>query len=155
MEFAELQELLAAAAVGVLETMCFTSVEAEGEGLSPAGREPGPAMFCAETRFHGSPSGGFRVGLPVPMARAVSAGFLGLDEEEVSDAQAADVVCELANMICGSVLSRLESDTGFRIEHPELADPSRPGMENASAARWFDLGDGVMAVSLRLDAAGL
>ena len=174
MEPNDIQLGLAAAVEEVLETMCFTSVLASGEGVLPdrvdgaappdldwaapmdlggavpaagdwvvpasgqraapaagddAGRPAGEviapadgdggAPACtAELRFQGNPSGGFRVSVPWKLARVVGAGFLGLEEVEVSDSQAEEVVCELANMICGSLLSRLESKSPFRITHP-------------------------------------
>jgi hypothetical protein len=159
MEPNEIQIGLAAAVEEVLETMCFTSVLASGEGAVPASGDEGPpaepdaeARPCtAELRFEGNPSGGCRVSVPLKLARVVSAGFLGSEEMEVSDSQAEEVVCELANMICGSVLSRLESGEMFRITHPELAPPERgAGFEGAGVNRWFDLGDGILTVSLDL-----
>ncbi len=175
MEPNEIQMGLAAAVEEVLETMCFTSVLSSGEGAAPAGIEgtvsPGPvaagsagtappggtvpdaaAPACtAALRFKGHPSGGFRVSVPRTLARVVGAGFLGCEELEVSDAQAEGVVCELANMICGSVLSRLESEATFRITHPELVPPERAaGREDAGINRWFDLGDGILTVALEL-----
>ena len=172
MEPNEIQAGLAAAVEEVLETMCFTSVLSSGEGAAPAGigavhrtasvsertSPPGgktgdaAAPSCtAALRFTDDPSGGFRVSVPRTLARAVGAGFLGCDELEVSDAQAEGVVCEPANMICGSVLSRLESEATFQIAHPELVPPERgAGSENAGIHRWFDLGDGILTVSLEL-----
>ena len=173
MEQNEIQIGLAAAVEEVLETMCFTSVLSSGEGPAPACMEgavpadgdEGPpadpevavpadagARACtAELRFEGNPSGGCRVSVPLKLARVVGAGFLGSDEMEVSDSQAEEVVCELANMICGSVLSRLESEETFRITHPELVPPERgAGFEGAGIHRWFDLGDGILTVSLEL-----
>jgi hypothetical protein len=61
------------------------------------------------------------------------------------------VVCELANMICGSVLSRLERNATFQITHPELVPPQQDvSFGGAGANRWFDLGDGILTVSLEL-----
>jgi CheY-specific phosphatase CheX len=91
------------------------------------------------------------VSVPFKLARVVGAGFLGSEEMEVSDSQAEEVVCELANMICGSVLSRLESQETFRITHPELVPPERgAGFDGAGISRWFDLGDGILTVLLEL-----
>jgi hypothetical protein len=77
----------------------------------------------------------------------VGAGFLGREEAEVSDGQAGEVVCELANMICGSVLSRLESEETFQITHPELV-PQEAAAGLQGEQGWFDLGDGFLATSL-------
>src|SRR5271169_5617214 len=133
MEPNDIQLGLAAAVEEVLETMCFTSVFGSGEGAAPAPGEDGvpgeadagPPACTAELRFEGNPSGGCRVSVSRKLARVVGAGFLGLEEMEVTDSQTEEVVCELANMICGSVLSRLEREATFRITHPELTSPER------------------------------
>jgi len=150
MEPNEIQAGLAAAVEEVLETMCFTSVLSSGEGAALAGIGA-PAACTAALRFKGAPSGGFRLGVPRNLARVVGAGFLGCEETEVSDTQAEEVVCELANMICGSVLSRLESEATFQITHPELVPPEPgAGFSDSGIHRWFDLGDGILTVSLQL-----
>jgi CheY-specific phosphatase CheX len=150
MESNEIPAALAAAVEEVLETMCFTTVLASSEGAAPAEGDGTPAI-TVELRFEGSPPGSFRVSVSSKAARAVSAGFLGREEAEVSDSQAGEVVCELANMICGSVLSRLESKAIFQITHPELI-PSVPGagLDEDGTCRWFDLGDGLLTASLQL-----
>jgi CheY-specific phosphatase CheX len=151
MRSAEIQTALAAAVEEVLETMCFSAVLASSEGRSPpeAEAEAAPAVG-AELYFHGEPSGGFRLALTANAARAVGAGFLGKEESEVSEPEAAEVVCELANMICGSVLSQLESQTEFRLTHPELAPTESESFAQTGAWRWFDLGEGHLITSLRL-----
>ena len=111
----------------------------------------GAPALTADLHFQGNPSGRFRVSVTMKLARVVGAGFLGREEAEVTDSQAGEVVCELANMICGSVLSRLENKTTFQITHPELT-PSEPVacFDGDSACRWFDLGDGLLITSLEL-----
>ena len=151
MEPIEIQTALAAAVEEVLETMCFTTVLASAEGAFPPEGDGGAPALTADLHFQGKPSGGFRVGVPMKLARVVGAGFLGREEIEVSDSQAEEVVCELANMICGTVLSRLESKATFQITHPELTPPEQGvSFEGAGAKRWFDLGDGILTVSLEL-----
>jgi len=151
MEPNEIQTALASAVEEVLETMCFAGVLASAEGNVPPDADGSSPAITAALQFHGSQSGGFRVGLPMKLAHVVGAGFLGRDETELSDSQAGEVVCELANMICGSVLSRLESESTFQITHPDLT-PSEPsaGFDGAGTCRWFDLGDGILTVSLEL-----
>jgi CheY-specific phosphatase CheX len=79
----------------------------------------------------------------------VGSGFLGKEEEEISDEQTGEVVCELANMFCGSALSRLEAQTTFRLSHPELvAAESGTPFELTGIARWFELESGSLAASL-------
>ena len=158
METNEIQQAPATAVEEVLETMCFLGVDGSGEGSAPpqAGDARNPrggrrGDFDVELRFEGHTSGIFRVSLPLSLAHAAGAGFLGLDEPAATDAQAAEVVCELANMFCGSVLGRLEHSTIFRLSHPELV-PAEPGAGLAPLdnIRWFDTGEGILTVSLSL-----
>ena len=155
----EIQEALATAVEEVLETMCFLGVDASGEGSIPpqAGDawesqgEGAEQNLTSELRFEGHTSGIFRVSVPLRLAHAAGAGFLGLDEPAATDAQAAEVVCELANMFCGSVLGRLEHTTIFRLSHPELIPaPRHAHLEPLDNTRWFDTGEGVLTVSLTL-----
>jgi hypothetical protein len=152
---------LASAVEEVLETMCFATVLAssEGTGPPPAPEDGAPAAapaitLSAELNFHGGIPGRFRLRLPLNLARGIAAGFLGRDETEVSDTQAREVAGELANMICGSVLSRLEGEATFNLSHPEVTE-SEPGRESdgAGAHRWFELGDGLLVTSLELQQA--
>ena len=63
-----------------------------------------------------------------------AADFLGVDEGELTGHQVGEVVCELANMICGSVLSRMESAATFRIAPPKLADCAEDRAQSAALA---------------------
>lgn len=110
----DLQRVFLESAGEVLETMFFTGVADE------TGEENSLPLISAELAFHGNPSGRFGVRMPVPTGRLIAANFLGLDESEVSDRQLEDVVCELSNMFCGSVLSRIEAGARFELTHPEI-----------------------------------
>jgi len=89
--------------------------------LQPCASEAMGAGITAELSFEGNPPGSFRLTLDSVAARSAAADFLGADPGELSSAHLADVVCELANMICGSLLSRIESSTTFRLSKPCLA----------------------------------
>jgi CheY-specific phosphatase CheX len=110
----DLQDIFLESASEVLETMFFTGVAEED------GQEDTVPLLSAQLTFHGNPSGRFGVRMPVPTGRLIAASFLGLDESEISDQQIADVVCELSNMFCGSVLSRIEAGALFELAHPEI-----------------------------------
>lgn len=135
--------LLAASAEEVLETMFFTPVTGQ-----PEPGEPPLEWISAGLEFRGEPGGRFRVGVSRPAARALAASFLGLEESEVSGGQVGEVICELANMICGSVVSRLESGAPIALLHPELVEGPPPG-----AARLLAIEDGWLAVWLELETA--
>jgi len=110
----------------VLEKMFF--VRSLGELPQPAA---GPAV-TAHLAFEGDPSGSLTLRVTAAAARSVAADFLGEEECELSEQQVGEVVCELANMICGSVLSRVECSTRFRLSAPQLLAPAEDG-RSASA----------------------
>jgi CheY-specific phosphatase CheX len=110
----DVQQIFLESAGEVLETMFFTGVAEDNI------EEDAASLICAELTFHGQPSGRFGVRVPPRTGRLIAASFLGLDESEVSERQVADVVCELTNMFCGSVLSRVEAGARFELMHPEI-----------------------------------
>jgi CheY-specific phosphatase CheX len=134
-------------AAEVLETMFFTSLVGEGAPES----SPGP-WVSADLCFRGSLSGRFGVRLPVATARRIAASFLGEEEESLDAARAGEVVCELSNMLCGSVLSRLESEAAFELSHPQF-DPQGSAWPDdpQSVRRLLESEDGPMALRLDLD----
>src|SRR5579871_766723 len=92
---------LSESTVDVLEKMFFTvPVEAED-----AGCDPEPAL-SARLRFRGSPSGALVMHISALSARSLASNFFGVDPDEISAAQIEEVVGELANMLCGCLLSR-------------------------------------------------
>src|SRR5579862_2115812 len=112
----EWNNMLEAAAGEVLETMFFTEVCSPREGGS-AHSEPG---IGAHLRFVGTPSGALTIRVSEPAARVLAANFLAPeDDEPLPSAQLGSVVSELANMICGSLLSRVGSEQHFRLSAPE------------------------------------
>lgn len=140
------QALLESAAE-VLETMFFTSVV--GEGVPDS--SPGP-WVSADLCFRGSLSGRFGVRLPVTTALRIAASFLGEEEDSLTPDRAGEVVCELSNMLCGSVLSRLESEAAFELSHPHF-DPQGSVFpdEGRPVHRLLESEDGPLALWLDLD----
>jgi CheY-specific phosphatase CheX len=129
----------------VLETMFFTSVLDTCTGSRvPAGT---PAMSSRLT-FRGDPSGVFEIGITEGAARSLAANFLGEEEQELSETRAGDVVCELANMLCGSVLSRIGENFTFELSHPEIVGSE---LETPDTSLCFELPEGHLAVAIRFD----
>jgi len=81
--------------------------------------EPEPE-FVAHLTFEGDPSGALTLTVKASAARSVAADFLAAEEPDLSEQEIGEVVCELANMICGSVLSRVESSATFRLASPRI-----------------------------------
>ena len=115
-------------------------VRSLGELPEPAA---GPAT-AAHLTFEGDPPGSLTLLMTPAAARSIAADFLGEEEAELSSRQIGEVVCELANMICGSVLSRVERNTTFRLSAPRLM---ASGEEDEPAPGEPGVTDGVPAAS--------
>jgi len=127
----------------VLEKMFF--VRSLGE-LDKAA--DGPAL-TAHLDFEGDPRGSLTLRVTAAAARSVAADFLGADESELSEKQVGEVVCELANMICGSVLSRVESSAVFQLAAPRIVPPSEEIAGNLSNTRYcVQLSNGRLSVEM-------
>src|SRR4051794_19976835 len=94
--------------------MFFIEISGESHEL------PVAEAMAVEIPFDGDPPGRFQMRLTPDAARCFAADFLGEDAGSVSKNQSADVALELANMICGAVLSRLESSAFFRLDSPRI-----------------------------------
>jgi hypothetical protein len=145
MQSIDFEQVFLNAATEVLETMFFVDVLPEG------GPEDGASMLSAELQFQGRVSGRFGVRVPLPGGRVMAANFLG--SEQASEVQAGQVLCELANMLCGSVLSRIEEEARFELGHPELETANTDwrayesgigytfGTEQGSLTMWMIFGE--------------
>jgi CheY-specific phosphatase CheX len=131
----DLIEALRNSVTDVLEKMFFVRTLDEDE-LEACGND---TVLTAQLTFRGQPSGGLRLRIPAKAARSIAADFLGARDEELTDREVGEVICELANMICGSVLSRVESTVLFRLDSPRLID----GNEAANA----EFGENVVGIS--------
>jgi hypothetical protein len=131
-------------AVGeVLETMFFAEV------AGPAAPPDTPAVGAA-IQFRGEPSGYFCLHLTPAAARRLATDFLGADDPAgITDADVSAVVRELANMICGAVLSCVCRDGVFDLGAPEEFLGSLPEPPSGALCRAFDLGDGALRVCLQ------
>ena len=127
----------------VLETMFFTSLLDEGVhfGDPPAGE---PWMW-ARLSFQGAPAGVFEIGASQDAARRLAAGFLGEEEAQFSREKTGAVLCELANMLCGSFVSHLDARSIFALSTPELVESP---MERGDLWECFELPEGPLTVSV-------
>lgn len=112
MQRTDFHQIFLESASEVLETMFFTAVLGDHAEAELAG------MVAVALGFHGDSSGKFGIAVPAQTGRQIAANFLGLDE--VSDAQVVEVVGELSNMLCGTVLSRFSNGSRFELQHPEM-----------------------------------
>ena len=125
----EVERQLTAAAEEVLETMFFASIEeSSADGATHASTDRiGTDRIGAAVSFHGTCEGHLAVSLGRDAAQCLAASFFGDwgdgdcgdTGEFAASEQCASVMAELANMVCGSMLSRLEKKAIFCLETPE------------------------------------
>lgn len=147
----EFERLLSEVVQSVLETMFFV------EPMGPAQPEKDEAVIESCVAFHGHPSGKLVVCVPLTAARPLAAAFLGEDEETLHDSQPGEVVCEFANMLCGSLVSKIESEDSFALDPPELSPvgdctPSEEDVGSITARCSYALDPGFLMVTLYLEA---
>ncbi len=123
------------------------------DGFEEAATGP---QLVAHLTFEGDRPGSLALRVAQPAARSIAADFLGADESELSDREVGEVICELANMICGSVLSRVESNTAFRLSTPRIVAagevPGPAGTARGGSAQVAEISHGVMVVSIQTEA---
>jgi hypothetical protein len=133
-----MREALAEAAGEVLETMFFTTVVGEGAAA--------PDGLAMSVIFSGEAYGCLTAGASPDAARALASSFLG--DDEITPVQTEEVLGELANMICGSVLCRLWPSSRFELSHPVAA--VYEGALVGDAGKCLDVGEGSLALALTL-----
>ena len=108
------------------------------------------AASAVEARLHfaGDPSGEFRLRVAVQAAASISADFLGIDPADLTESRIHEVVCEMANMICGAVLSRIESGATFRLGAPEIGASPCPIPVPKAAANSVETASGIFTAIL-------
>jgi hypothetical protein len=109
-------QLLSESAQRTLETMFF----ATPDKVSMDPRRPAGELIAASLTFQGAPPGRFGLVVSDAVARTLAGNFGACDDDApLPAAQVAGVIGELANMMCGAVLSELESDANFELSAPQ------------------------------------
>jgi CheY-specific phosphatase CheX len=128
MQASDLTNIVPECCAEVLESMYFTTVlEASSQCAQPPAPQAGQLAFGL--RFRGDIHGSFGLSIDGPMALALAANFLGEEEEALTEVEVAEVVGELTNMFCGSIVSRIEGSTKFALSHPEPLIPEATGLD--------------------------
>lgn len=127
-----------------LETMFYTSVE---EVAAPTLETP----HASSTDFHGTLNGRLAIGLDDAAADSLAASFLGLDPQEVADHDRAEVVGELANIVCGSYLSVWHPEGRFSLSAPEQASASSLDQQTWQERICFQLPEGLFRIWLAVE----
>ena len=139
-----IQTALRESVIEVLEKMFF--IEASAGIPSEASLD---APVVVELCFEGDPPGVFRMSLARAAAALIAADFLGEEAESLNPHQVDEVAKELANMICGAVLSRIESSATFRLAPPGLISSSVQGVPGTVCA--VETGSGVLIAGIVME----
>jgi CheY-specific phosphatase CheX len=137
----DFSEAVGRVAAEVLETMFFEeAVPTACEHSWLAG------AISAQVTFNGSHSGEFLLSVSADTAYTIASGFLGLDPSEMTETQPGEVILELANILCGALMSSLWPDSSLSLASPELvaSDHNLNGAKHCC----FALPDGMVAVSI-------
>jgi hypothetical protein len=128
----------------VLETMFFTGIlSAEVQTVCR-----GAGDLHASVRFEGPPDGELRVCIPHQTGSALASSFLGIVPDEVTNADCEQVAGELANMFCGSLLSRSAPTSEF---HLDVTHEQVPNPDPCDSCVAFELPEGPLNVCVRVD----
>lgn len=129
----------------VLETMFFSEVipaQCEHSWLASA--------RVVEVTFDGSHHGEMWLAVGEEAVPELAAAFLGLDPSEAGEIERAQVMLELANILCGAVLSSLWPESSLQLDPPQQAAWDCP-----DTGVWhccLMLPEGRLAISIRLKA---
>ncbi|MGC4053391.1 MAG: hypothetical protein QM757_29160 [Paludibaculum sp.] len=111
----QVRQACRSAMLEVLETMFFELPVAELEVVEQ--QAPGSCLIRAG--FHGSAEGAMQVAISCEICERLAASFLGKDACDVSCTEKCSTARELANMLCGASLSRLQPSGRMSIETPD------------------------------------
>ncbi len=147
--------ILKEAAESVLETMFFAET-AEG-GPAPLGGSP----VIAEVVFHahyedGECLGRLSLAMPENCAKSIAADFEGIGGlGDVPPVAADQVALELANIICGATLTRMDAKGLFTLDSPVIASEfSKPAPGAKAAECWLEIpsaDEGVLHLAIALE----
>lgn len=144
--------MLAECASLILEKMFFANVSADaGEPLAPAG-----PMLGAVVAFAGPQSGSLAIAVETETARTLAADFLGLSAtDDLGPEKIEDTLGELANMVCGSTLSRFDDEGIFSLANPSCGPHAVDMAMSGDGVRLLlDIGEGTLALCLKIESAG-
>jgi CheY-specific phosphatase CheX len=113
-----IREMVVEAAEEVFGTMYFVPIELVDEIPDANLWNLESSHVVASISFSGPLNGAVKFFFPASLARKIVAGFLGMDESEVSDSQALDTMGEAANMIIGSFLGKVHPEGACKLNIP-------------------------------------
>jgi CheY-specific phosphatase CheX len=135
-----------------LETMFF----AAPDSMSMDPLRPSGDLIAASLTFVGKPNGRFWLVVSNRLARTLAANFIGCeDDAQLPQASVTDVIGELANIMCGAVLSGMESHVNFDLGAPRsiwigAAEPGPDFSAGSGCVCRFEFPEGALISFLAL-----
>ena len=126
----------------VLATMFFAVVV----GDAPVEVATAAPLVRVRVSFSGPLAGTFYAAISESEASVLATDFYGQDTVQPEAVYPA--ICELANMVCGSTLSRIEPESLFSLSPPEPADKT---FAPDGVVLCFELPDGWLTFSIQAD----
>jgi CheY-specific phosphatase CheX len=109
----------------VMETMFFLPIE-PGEETLFAGFEMGADDILASgLRFTGAVTGQMILVAPRTLVAEMAANFMGESRESLTDEHICGTLTEMANMVCGNALGKVDSKVPFELSIPEIMEISK------------------------------
>ena len=108
----------------VLETMFFITIEATevNQWADLDIDVSGGTHYVSKIDFSGPLTGFFILVVPQNILSDMTEFFMGIDAEEITEAQLSGTISEAINMIAGNAFSILDDQAVFNLEIPELLD---------------------------------
>jgi hypothetical protein len=134
-----LVDVLSRVPTEVLETMFFAeaaAAECSHDWLSSA--------VGVRIRFEGSHRGNMRLSVSRDAADSIASAFLGLEPVELTERLRAQVILELANILCGAILSPVWPESKVALGAPEIS--TEDSLLQGSLHRCFELLERKLAV---------
>ena len=149
MNVIDLSPFMEGAVTEVLEAMCFTSAE----GLATAEEaQLETELIWGELDFMGDVSGTFGIGVTLATAATIAANFLGEEEAGLTQRETSEVICELTNMVCGTLLAQVNSKNIFTLSSPRPGSSGVPAAHHERIHRTYSIDNGYIHAWLEMRA---
>jgi CheY-specific phosphatase CheX len=131
----EMKEIMMAAIFDVVEQMFYVFLEPVGDECSDYAME-------AAIRFKGDLKGEMSILVSSGLAESMVHNLLGLEKGRMTKEDIEDCVKEVANMICGNFLGRLDQTRVFDLSMPSFSQPPRKVVSGGDSCRLYFDSDG-------------
>lgn len=123
----------------VLEEMFFMPIDFIGSAADDAGIEDREEMVAARLDFKGPCSGHFLLISPKSLVDSITADFLGVSDQNVSDDQVYGTAMEMINMLAGNTLSQYDHRAVYDLEIPKLVTLEHTEVPDTGSLEYFDV----------------